>query len=233
MLARKNYIFLGVQAFIAIGLLAGCVVTSSPTGSGGSGGSSGVTTGHGAATATTGGDGGSGGGGVGGGTSGTSGTGGAACVGETGAAVIADCEKLNIAPASGASSSCGVAMNEAPPGYGLCKRGFEIFNPGATTSLVDCLATIGVQDECHLPPLQVCVDKTFADECVIASIGTSCDGIKTTCGADPFDAATCAKDLNPFSDAGLAEMSACINKMDPAVACQKAFDECYTQVLTF
>ena len=111
--------------------------------------------------------------------------------------MIADCEKLNIAPASGASSTCGVAVNEAPPGYGLCKRGFEIFNPGATTSLVDCLATIGVQDECHIPPLQVCVDKTFADECVIASIGMSCDGIKTTCGADPFDAATCARVRGP------------------------------------
>jgi hypothetical protein len=56
MLARKKLsIFLGVQAsLIAIGLLAGCVVTSSPTGSGGSGGSSGVTTAT-AATTTTGG----------------------------------------------------------------------------------------------------------------------------------------------------------------------------------
>jgi hypothetical protein len=230
MLARKDYIFLGVQAFLAIGLLAGCVVTTGPTGSGGT---SGVTTSG--SEATTG----VGGGGVGGATSattattGTAGTGGGACVGETGTAAIAECDKLNIAPASGASSSCGPNMDEAPPGYGLCKRGFDLFNPGATTTLVDCLATIGVQDECHTDPLQVCVDKMFKDECVIASIGTSCDGIKTTCGADPFDAAKCATDLNPFSDKGLAELSACINMTDPAVPCQKAYDDCYTQVLTF
>ena len=231
MLARKNYNFLGFQAFAAIGLLAGCVVTTGPTGSGGS---AGVTTGSSEATTGV--------GGVGGATSATSatsattatsGTGGGACVGESGTAAIAECDKLNIAPASGASSSCGANMNEAPPGYVLCKRGFDLFNPGATTSLVDCLATIGVQDECKTDPLQACVDKMFADECVLASIGTSCDGIKTTCGADPFDSAKCATDLNPFSDKGLAELSACINMMAPAVACQKAYDDCYTQVLTF
>ena len=228
MLARKNYIFLGIQAFIAIGLLAGCVVTTGPTGAGGS---SGVTSST-AEAATTG----VGGGGVGGATSATSatsGTGGGACVGETGTAAIAECDKLNIAPASGASSSCGPNMNEAPPGYGLCKRGFDLFNPGAVTSLVDCLATIGVESECKTDPLQTCVDKMFKDECVIASIGASCDVIKTTCGADPFDAAKCATDLNPFSDKGLAEVSDCINTTDKAVACQKAYDDCYTQVLTF
>jgi hypothetical protein len=230
MLARKNFILLGTQAFIAIGLLSGCVITSTPTGSGGS---SGVTTG----TTSGSGDVGGSGGGVGATTAATTGTGtgtgGGACIGEKGAAVIADCEKLNIAPASGASSSCGPNLNEAPPGYGLCKRGFEIFNAGATTTLVDCLATIGVQDECNTPPLQACVDKTFADECVVDSIGTACDGIKTTCGADPFDAVACAKDLNPFSDMGLTEVETCINMTDPAVACQKAYDDCYTQVLTF
>ncbi|MEP7122278.1 MAG: hypothetical protein ABJE95_15260 [Byssovorax sp.] len=228
MLARKNYIFLSTQAFIAIGLLAGCVVTTGPTGSGG--GSS-DTTGHTAATTTS--SAGTGGSGVGGGATSGTGTGGGACVGETGTAVIADCEKLNIAPASGASSSCGPNLDEAPPGYGLCKRGFDLFNPGANSNLVDCLATIGVQDECNIPPLQACVDKTFKEECVIATIGTSCDGIKTTCGADPFDSAKCATDLNPFSDKGLAEMEMCINMTDPAVACQKAYDDCYTQVLTF
>jgi hypothetical protein len=230
MLARKNYVLLGTQAFIAIGLLSGCVITSSPTGSGGS---SGETTGT---TATSGGLGGSGGASATTATTGTtttSGTGGTGCVGESGSAVIADCEKLNIAPASGASSSCGPNLNEPPPGYGLCKRGFEIFNAGATTSLVACLATIGVQDECKTDPLQTCVDKTYADECVIASIGTTCDGIKTACGADPFNSDICAKDLNPFSDAGLTEIETCFNGTDPAVPCQKAYDDCYTQVLTF
>ncbi len=231
MLARKNYIFLGFHAAVAIGLLSGCVVTS---GTAGTGGTSGVTT---AGGVTTGGGGEGQGGevGVGGSTTvSTSGTGGSAgCVGETGNAVIADCEKLNIAPAAGASSSCGTKMDEAPPGYGLCKRGFDLFNDGANANLLACLATIGVQDECKTDPLQTCVDKMFKDECVIPSIATACDSIKTTCGADPFDAAKCATDLNPFSDKGLMEMSDCINMADPAATCQAAYEGCYTQVLTF
>lgn len=225
MLSRKNYIFLGIQASVAIGLLAGCVVTSGPTGSGGTSEttSTTVTT----ATTTT----------VGSGSSTsattTSGTGGTGCVGEDGKAVIGDCELLNIAPASGASSSCGPNLNEAPPGYGLCKRGFTLFNPGAVSNLVACLGTIGVQDECKTEPLQACVDAMFKEECVIASIVTSCDGIKMTCGTDPFDAAKCATDVNPFSDTGLMELADCINMADATLTCQAAYDGCYDQVLTF
>ena len=60
-----------------------------------------------------------------------------------------------------------------------------------------------------------------------------CGEIKTTCVGDPFNADTCAKDLNPFSDAGLKELSDCINATDPAISCQAAFDACYNEVLTF
>ena len=230
MLSRKNYIFLGFQASIAIGLLSGCVVTSSPTGSGGT--TETTTTATGTATTTTAGSGGSGG--VGGSTSSTgTGTGGGTCVGETGAAVLADCETLNIAPASGASSSCGPNLDQAPPGYGLCKSGFELFNPGAVSNLVTCLGKIGVQEECKTDPLQACMDGMFASECVVASIATSCGEIKTTCGTDPFDVAKCATDLNPFSDTGLTQLSDCINKADPTLTCQAAYDGCYTQLLTF
>lgn len=232
MLARKNYIFLGFQASVAIGLLSGCVINGTSTGSGGTSGGE-TTSAPSATSATAATSGGGGEGGSGSVSASTSGTGGTACVGETGTSVIADCEKLNIAPASGASSSCGMNLDEPPPGYGLCKRGFDLFNPGATSTLVECLATIGVQDECKTDPLQACIDKMFADECVIPSIATSCDSIKTTCGADPFDAAKCATDLNPFSDAGLTELSTCINKADPALTCQAAYDGCYTEVFTF
>ena len=229
MLSRKNYVFLGFQAAVAVGLLSGCVITSGPTGGGGSGGFSETTvTSTVAATTTT--------TGVGGGTTTgttTTGTGGTGCVGETGTAVIADCEKINIAPAAGASSSCGPNMNEAPPGYGLCKTSFDLFNPGAVSDLVACLAKIGVEAECKTDPLQTCMNTMFADECVIPSIATSCGEIKTTCGNDPFDTAKCAEDLNPFSDAGLTALSTCINNADKTLNCQQAYDGCYTQLLTF
>jgi hypothetical protein len=132
-----------------------------------------------------------------------------------------------------ASSSCGPGLNEDPPGYGVCTRGFKLFNPGAATTLVECLATIGVQDACKSAPLQVCVDKMFDDQCEIASIKTSCEGIKTACGVDPFDAAKCAKELNPFSDAGTMEIADCMNAAPMALTCQQAYDGCYTEVLTF
>lgn len=233
MLVRKNYVFLGIQAFVATGLLAGCVITESPTGSTGAGGT--MTTATTTTTATTG-TGGEGGSGVGGGTTTSTGTGGVACVGETGKGVVADCDNLNITPEShggGASPICGPNLDEEPPGYVVCTRGFTLFNPGAATTLVECLATIGVESACKSDPLQACVDKMFADECVIPAITTTCDSIKTQCGADPFDAVQCGKDLNPFSDAGVMEISTCFNKVDPTISCQKAFDDCYTEVFTF
>jgi hypothetical protein len=231
MLSRKNYVFLGFQAAVAIGLLSGCVITSSPTGSGGSGGSSETTTvattTTGSATTTT--------AGVGGSTTTTttSGTGGSACVGETGTAVIADCDKINIAPGAGAGSICGPKFDQPAPGYGLCKTSFDLFNPGAESTLVDCLAKIGVQDACKTDPLQACMDAMFADECVIPSIATSCGEIKTACANDPFDVAKCTADLNPFSDTGLTALSTCINMADPTLNCQQAYDGCYTELLTF
>lgn len=233
MLSRKNYIFLGFQASVAIGLLSGCVITTGPTGSTGSGGSETTTvasTTTGSATTTTAGAGGSTSATT---TTTTTGAGGAACTGETGSAVIADCEKLNIAPGSGAGSICGPKFDQPAPGYGLCKSSFDLFNPGAETNLVDCLAKIGVQDACKTEPLQACIDSMYAAECVIPSIATSCNEIKTACGADPFDAANCALDLNPFSDAGLKALSDCINNADPALNCQQAYDGCYTELLTF
>lgn len=230
MLARKNYIFLGLQAFATVGLLSGCIITNETTTStSGPGGSAASTTTT--ATSTTGGEGGAG---VGGGTTGAGGA--TACVGETGHGVVADCDNLNITPVShggAAASKCGPNFNEEPPGYGLCTNGFTIFNAGAATTLVECLALIGVQDECKTEPLQACIDKVYDDECEITSIKDDCQGFKAACGADPFDAAQCASDLNPFSDTGTKLLSECINATDVSVSCQKAYDDCYTQVFTF
>jgi hypothetical protein len=225
MFAHKNYVFLALQALAAIGLLSGCIITDGTTGTTGAGGSS-VTSATAAATTS----------GTDVGVTSTTGTGGAACVGETGAGVVDDCNHLNITPVShggGASAICGTAFNEEPPGYNLCTRGFTIFNPGAATTLVTCLGTIGVQDECKAPPLQTCVEKMFADQCEVPSIKTSCEDFKTKCGNDPFDAAKCATELNPFSNAGTAELADCMNKADPALTCQQAYDGCYTKQLTF
>ena len=230
MLSRKNYVLLGVQAFAALGLLSGCFVTSTPTGTSGAGGST-LTTSVGTGGEASTGVGGEGGAGVGGGTTTatttSTSTGGGVCVGETGAGVVGDCDHLNITPPShggGASAICGAGLNEEPPGYGLCTRGFKIFNTGAATTLVDCLATIGVQDSCKDAPLLACIDKMYDSECEIPAIKESCGDIKTSCGTDPFDAVQCAKDLNPLSEAGVKDFGDCMNNADPALNCQQAYD---------
>lgn len=236
MLSRKNYVLLGVQAFAAIGLLSGCFINSTPTGTTGAGGSI-LTTSVGTGGEGTTGVGGEGGGGVGGGTTGTStGTGGGTCVGETGKGVVADCDDLNITPPShggGASATCGPKQDEEPPGYGLCTRGFEIFNTGAASTLLNCLATIGVQDRCKDALLDACIDKMYDSACEIPAIKAACGDIKTSCMNDPFDAVQCGKDLNPLSEAGVMEFGDCMNNADPTLNCQQAYDACHAEVLQY
>ncbi len=225
MLSRKNYILLGTQAFVAIGLLSGCVITEATSGSANTGGS--ATT----VTVGAGGETGEGGAGVGG----SGGTGGAACVGETGEGVVTDCNKLNITPEShgGASKLCGDAFDQDPPGYGLCTRGFELFTAGAASELVKCLATIGVQDACNVPPLDACIDKMYDALCVSADIKAACADIKSSCLADPLDDVQCAKDLNPLSQDGVMQFGKCMNDADATLNCQQAYDSCYGQVFSY
>jgi hypothetical protein len=254
MLSRKTYNSLGVQALVAIGLLSGCVITeTTTTGTTGAGGSPSTT------SVGTGGEGGRGGAGVGGGTTSTSstsssstsssttttsstttsstsstGTGGGMCVGETGTGVVDDCDDLNITPPShggGASAICGPNFDQEPPGYGLCTHGFAIFNTGAATTLVKCLATIGVQDSCKEAPLVACIDKMYDSACEIPAIKDACADIKASCVASPFDDVQCAEDLNPLSEAGVMKFGDCMNSADMMLTCQQAYDLCHTEVL--
>jgi hypothetical protein len=224
MLSRKNYILLGTQAFVAIGLLSGCIVTETTSGSANTGGRATVTVG-------VGGESGEGGAGVGG----SGGFGGGGCVGETGDSVVADCDKLNITPPShgGGSKLCGDAFDQEPPGYGLCTLGFQIFTAGASSVLVPCLATIGVQDACNQPPLDACIDEMYNALCASEAIATACGDIKTSCGADPLDAVQCAKDLNPLSETGVMVFGKCMNDADPNLNCQEAYNACYAQVFSY
>ncbi len=212
MLSRKNYILLGTQAFVAIGLLSGCIVTETTSGSANTGGS--ATT----VTVGAGGESGEGGAGVGG----SGGTGGAACVREAGEGVVADCDKLNITPPShgGASKLCGDAFDQDPRATGSARAASSSSPTARRARLVKCLATIGVQDACNQPPLDACIDKMYDALCASAAIKAACADIKTSCGADAFDDVQCAKDLNPLSDAGVMQFGKCMNDADPTLNCQ-------------
>ena len=129
---------------IATTLLAGCIIvgtgeSSGSNHSGGVGGGVDTTSGSGvggefeesSSVGTT--------------TTTTTTSGGMACIGIDGTGLVSDCDKLNIAPMKGASSTCGPKLDEPPPGYGICKHAFDIYTRGAATALKDCLARIGVQ----------------------------------------------------------------------------------------
>src|SRR6185503_441529 len=94
MLARKSSLIFGFYGLVSAGLLTGCIITGGTGSAAGGGGD--TTTGSGGDTTTGG-----------GGDTTTTGSGGASCVGTMGTGTVADCDKMNIAPAQGASNICG------------------------------------------------------------------------------------------------------------------------------
>src|SRR6185503_17579412 len=93
MLARKSSLIFGFYGLVSAGLLTGCIITGGTGSAAGGGGD--TTTGGGGDTTTT-------------------GSGGASCVGTMGTGTVADCDKMNIAPAQGASNICGDMQMDPP-----------------------------------------------------------------------------------------------------------------------
>jgi hypothetical protein len=233
MLARNLFGFFGLGSLLTIGMLGGCIITTA-TGSGGSGG--GTSSGQGGEPTGTGGEnvGGSTTGTGGMGTGGSGGNGGADCVGVEGPHTVVDCDNMNITPKThggGAAVACGDNLDQEPPGYLVCVHAFTIFTTGAASDLQDCLALIGVEDQCTDSKWQACIDAMYADVCASQDIANACADIANACGADPFDTTQCANDLNPFSNKGLTLFQDCFNGL-PNEPCQSAYDTCVTEVLT-
>ncbi|MFO0759788.1 MAG: hypothetical protein U0359_25090 [Byssovorax sp.] len=226
MLTPKVLGLFSAGALVIAGMLGGCVIVdSTSTGTTGSGGESSSTTSTGQGGEAT---------GTGGSSTGTGGSGGTSCVGADGPHTVADCDTMNITPKThggGAAVSCGPNLDQEPPGYLACVHAFSVFTTGAASDLQDCLALIGVEDECTDEKWQACIDAMFKDACPSQDIDDACAAIGTTCGADPFDVAQCSGDLAPFNNDGLKLFQDCFNAhdMDP---CQMAYDTCFTEVLT-
>ncbi|WP_437646374.1 hypothetical protein [Sorangium sp. So ce362] len=240
MLARHRHSFLALTLILPA-LYGGCVVTTEDTDNDvdqatGSGVSTSSSTGGGdggeGGQGGDGGDGGEGGQGGDGGDGGEGGQGGTgACVeAEDAAVTVADCDDLNIAPAQGATSQCGDTRDQVPFGYAVCKRAFAIYAESHVEDLLDCLSDIGVERACDDPPVNACVKRMYDNACTGQSVG-DCDVIASSCGTDPFDAATCAAQLNPISEAGFTELVECMNdNLD--VTCQQAYDGCLVEVIS-
>ncbi|WP_437617222.1 hypothetical protein WMF20_43960 [Sorangium sp. So ce834] len=241
MLARHRHSFFALTLILPA-VHGGCVVTSADTDNDpdqttGAGVTTGSSTGGGdGGEGGEGGDWGEGGQGGDGGEGGQGGEGGegggAACIEAGNSAVTADaCERLNIAPAQGATSQCGDDRDEEPIGYRLCKRAFLLFARSHAADLADCLGDIGVQYACDLEPAQDCLTEMYENACPNQAL-TICDGIADQCD-ESFNEGQCAADLNPFSAAGVDELVECINEADENLTCGAAYRDCYETVMSF
>ena len=219
-MSLNRYAFLALHFLIPAALVVGCVTRKTDTDNPVSTTSSGTTTGS-----TTTGAGGGGGGGQGGAGGGSS------CVGVTGTGkTAAACDQLNISPTQGATQQCGPTMDQDPPGYTACGRAYAIFIAGSAEYFTDCLATIEVGMACDAALAQACLTDTIDATCDAQEIADACALLETQCGS-PIEQAQCAHDLRPINNAGLTELTDCINTADPQLTCQEAFDQCYGTVM--
>ncbi|XXX75704.1 hypothetical protein WMF30_49450 [Sorangium sp. So ce134] len=221
-------------------VFGGCVVTSADTdndpdqatgpgvtvsssaggGEGGEGGQGG-----------DGGEGGAGGDGGDGGDGGEGGQGGSGvCIEAEDASVsVDDCDELNISPTQGATTQCGETRDQVPFGYLVCKRAVAIYAGSHVEDLLDCLGDIGVERACDDPLVDACVERMYNDACTDQAVD-DCDLIADSCGTDPFDKAACERALNPFGEAGFAELAECMND-NIDIACQEAYDKCLGETI--
>jgi len=242
MLVRRLFSLTAAPMILAAGLLTGCVIVDGTSGTTGGQGGNDPTTTSSSGTTGTGGEGGAagtgGGAGVGGagGAMGTGGAGGGvACAGTMGTATITDCDNMNITPATagGAAQSCGMNFDEEPIGYRVCKKGSTIFIGGAFDVLQSCLSSIGVQYACDVAPANDCISEMYGKTCDDPYVHDICNNIQTQCGMDPFDANACAGYLLPLSNDGITALNDCLAAAPQNDPCQKQFDDCYAQLMTF
>ncbi|WP_211365519.1 hypothetical protein, partial [Polyangium fumosum] len=182
--------------------------------------------------------------GGGGGSGGEGGSGGSSCVGpDDSTSDVAACDAMNITPKpKGPAATCqgvdanGNPIEYDPPGYGTCKRGFEIYTRGAAGVLEDCLSGIGVEpsNACDDKQVADCVGKMYAAACPSADSALACQTIATDLciNGEIFDTQGCQLETNPFNSAALQELADCItNSAEPD--CNKAYDGCFALVTSY
>ncbi|MDC3952257.1 hypothetical protein [Polyangium jinanense] len=246
MQSRSTFALVLTSFLTAAALSSGCIIVSDPNNNtGGNGGDGGAGVGASGGTGGTGGQGGTGGVGGTGGTGGTGGEGGGSnCVGpEDGDGSVAACDAMNITPKpEGPAAQCpgtdpnGNPIEFDPPGYGTCKRGFEIYTRGAATVLQNCLSDIGVEpaNACDDQQVADCVGKMYGAACPSADAALACETISNQLciNGETFDTQGCQLETNPFNNAALQELANCIS--DSALPdCNDAYDACFAQVTSY
>ncbi|UQA61528.1 hypothetical protein [Polyangium aurulentum] len=244
MLSRGNLAII-FTSLLTAALSSGCIIVGNGT-SGGDGGSGGAGVGGrentgGSGGTNVGGAGGEGGAGVGGAGGQGGAGGGSSCVGpaDSDGKTVSSCDTMQITPkpTGPALSICGPTMDEQPPGYGVCKRGFEIYTPGAAATLQGCLDKITVEpaNACDMNKVTACVGDMYKAACPSQSAANACEAIaKQICVNETFDTSGCLLEVNPFSDKALQDLANCISMTDPnQVTCQKAYDDCFIEISSY
>ncbi|MDI1452210.1 hypothetical protein, partial [Polyangium sp. 6x1] len=170
--------------------------------------------------------------------------GGSACVGpDQGTTEVAACDAMNITPKpNGPAAQCqgtdgnGNAIEFDPPGYGTCKRGFEIYTKGAAGVLQSCLSDIGVEpaNACDDQQVADCVGKMYAAACPSADAALACETVANDLciNGETFDTQGCQLETNPFNNTALQQLADCItNSSEPD--CNNAYDACFALITSY
>ena len=130
----------------------------------------------------------------------------------------------------------GTAGTLDPLGWGVCHRGHAIYTQGAWEVLQGCLSEISVApaDACDPDLVDACLDDMYEAACERPTNDAFCESFATQCGDGTVNVELCQTELRPFSDAGISDLTSCINdEADPALDCGGAYDFCIGEVLAF
>jgi hypothetical protein len=168
----------------------------------------------------------------------SSGSGGAGCIGVEGSGKDkTSCDAMAITPTSAggtAASTCGPAMNGAPPGYAVCQHGFDVLTAGLAEELQGCLAKIpgDKTNACDAKQVSTCLSGSLGSACDRAEIATFCDDTAKLCKTGSLNLAVCSSNLRALNDAALDEYTLCMQTGVDSKDCQLAHDDCYSMILS-
>jgi hypothetical protein len=141
---------------------------------------------------------------------------------------VALCDALPMSP-----DNAGLCDDGYPAmGYDACVRVYDIWDVGHAEQLADCLADVAPADFCAPEPFSNCVGEAYAFACYSDYIADNCSYWNDLCfeEGDALDVSKCTNDLQPFSEAGLYELSDCMNSIEGT--CQERYDLCFEGMTT-
>ena len=226
-------LFIALPSFLL--LLGGClIIPGNGNGTTGGAGGEGNTIATSSSSSSSTGSGMGGAGGQGGSAGAGVGGGGSMCAKpEDGILDVNACAALNT---QATGNICGPNKDLAPLANGTCTHGVDIFQGGAFDVLVKCLQGIegDMANACDDAQVEKCVGVMYQASCPSPVAAKACDDLSTiTCAGSPFDTQGCLLDTVPLQPKALQDIADCMSDPMSDPNCQKAYDDCFTKVLSF